>query len=41
LLVPNGFVNINGDRYASNAKYEREVKNIMNRIIKMYPILGQ
>lgn len=41
LLVPNGFVNINGDRYASNAKYEREVKNIMNRIIKKYPILGQ
>lgn len=41
LLVPNGFVNGNGDRYASNAKYEREVKNIMNRIIKMYPILGQ
>lgn len=41
LLLPNGFVNGNGDRYASNAKYEREVKNIMNRIIKMYPILGQ
>lgn len=41
LLVPNGFVNGNGDRYASNTKYEREVKNIMNRIIKMYPILGQ
>lgn len=41
LLVPNGFVNFDGKRYASNPKYESQVKNIMNRIIKMYPILGQ
>jgi len=40
LLMPNQFVNMNGDRYAKNQKYESQVKNIMNRIIKMYPILN-
>lgn len=40
LLVPNQFVNMNGDRYAKNQKYEGQVKSIMNRIIKMYPILN-
>lgn len=40
LLVPNQFVNMNGDRYAKNQKYESQVKSIMNRIIKMYPILN-
>jgi hypothetical protein len=41
LLVPNQFVNHIGLRYAKGAKYEGQVKSIMNRIIRMYPILGQ
>ena len=40
LLVPNQFVNKNGIRYAKNPKYEGQIKSIMNRIIKMYPILN-
>lgn len=40
LLVSDGFVNGNGLRYASNKKYEQQVQSIMNRIIKMYPILN-
>lgn len=40
LLVPNQFVNMNGHRYAKNPKYEGQIKSIMNRIIKMYPILN-
>jgi gas vesicle protein len=40
LLAPNNFVNMNGNRYAKNPKYEGQVKSIMNRIIKMYPILA-
>jgi len=40
LLVPNQFVNKNGLRYAKNPKYEGQIKSIMNRIIKMYPILN-
>ena len=40
ILTPGKFVNMNGDRYATNTKYEGQVKNIMNRIIKMYPILN-
>ena len=40
LLVPNQFVNMNGHRYAKNPKYEGQIKSIMNRIIRMYPILN-
>lgn len=40
LLIPNQFVNKNGLRYAKNPKYEGQIKSIMNRIIKMYPILN-
>ena len=40
LLKTNGFVNMNGHRYASNKKYEGQVQSIMNRIVKMYPILN-
>lgn len=41
LLTPGQFVNYMGLRYAKNTKYENQVKNIMNRILRMYPILGQ
>jgi hypothetical protein len=40
LLAANQFVNMNGHRYAKNPKYEGQIKSIMNRIIKMYPILN-
>ena len=40
LLVTNQFVNMHGRRYAKNPKYEGQIKSIMNRIIKMYPILA-
>lgn len=40
LLVTNQFVNMNGHRYAKNPQYEGQIKSIMNRIIKMYPILN-
>lgn len=41
LLQPKKFVNTIGLRYAKNENYEKEIKSIMNRIVKMYPILGQ
>lgn len=41
LLKPESFVNSIGLRYASNKKYESQIKSIMNRIIRMYPILAQ
>ena len=41
LLKPNGFISSDGFRYASNKRYESQVKSIMNRIIRMYPILNQ
>lgn len=40
LLIPGNFVNLNGDRYAQNVKYERDVKKTMNSIIKNYPDLA-
>lgn len=40
LLKPGQFVNYNGDRYASDTNYEKDIKNIRNRIIRMYPILA-
>lgn len=40
LLIANGFVNMNGHRYASGKKYESQVQSIMNRIVRMYPILN-
>jgi hypothetical protein len=40
LLKPGQFVNYNGDSYASDTNYEKDIKNIRNRIIRMYPILG-
>lgn len=40
ILVTNQFVNMHGRRYAKNPKYEGQIKSIMNRIIKMYPILN-
>lgn len=39
LLAYGGFVSRTGHRYASNLQYEHQVKSIMNRIIKMHPIL--
>lgn len=41
LLQPKKFVNTIGLRYAKNENYEKEIKSIMNRIVRMYPILGQ
>lgn len=41
LLTPNGFISSDGFRYASNKRYESQVKSIMSRIIRMYPILNQ
>ena len=41
LLEPGSFVNYDGKRYASSKSYENNVKNIRNRILRMYPILGQ
>ena len=40
LLKKNSFVNRNGDRYASLGNYESQVKSIINRITRMYPILS-
>lgn len=40
LLATNQFVNMNGHRYAKNPQYEGQIKSIMKRIIKMYPILN-
>ena len=33
------FVNKNGHRFASNKKYEQQLRQIRNRIIKKYPEL--
>jgi flagellum-specific peptidoglycan hydrolase FlgJ len=41
ILKPNGFVNHQGNRYASDTKYESKLNSIRNRILKNYPILGQ
>jgi len=41
LLSPKSFVNMNGHRYAKRENYESQVRSIMNRIIRMYPILNQ
>lgn len=39
LLQPGSFVNKNGHRYASDNKYESNLKNIRNKILKRYPFL--
>jgi flagellum-specific peptidoglycan hydrolase FlgJ len=39
LLKPGGFVNKNGDRYASKKNYEKLLKSVRNRIIQNYPEL--
>lgn len=39
LLTKGGFVNKNGDRYASDLKYEEKLSSIMKKIISTYPIL--
>ena len=39
MLTPGQMVNQSNNRYASNPKYENSIKNIRNRIIKMYPEL--
>lgn len=41
ILKPNGFVNHQGNRYASDTKYESKLNSIRNRILKNFPILGQ
>jgi hypothetical protein len=41
MLEPGQFVNKNNQRYASAQNYENNIKSIRNRIIRMYPILGQ
>ena len=40
LLKPNGFINMNGHRYAQDKNYEQKVKSIRNKIIKNYPELA-
>lgn len=37
--ILNNFVNKDGKRYAKNKNYEKELKSVINRIKKMYPIL--
>ena len=39
LMKPGKFVNKNGHRFASNKKYEQQLRQIRNRIIKKYPEL--
>jgi len=41
LLKPKAFVNFRGHRYAGDPNYESRVKNIRNRIIKMFPVLAE
>ena len=40
LLKDKCYVDYKGDRYASNRHYERELRNIRNSIIHMYPVLS-
>ena len=40
LLNKESFVNHIGLRYASNKNYETQIRSIMNRIAKIYPILA-
>lgn len=39
LLIPGGFINYNGHRYASDRNYENKIKYLRNRIVKEYPNL--
>lgn len=39
LMIPGKFVNKNGHRFASNKKYEQQLRQIRNKIIKKYPDL--
>jgi hypothetical protein len=40
LLVPNSFVNKDGNRYASDTAYEGKIKYLRNKILKKYPFLN-
>ena len=40
LLNPGNFVNGSGNRYAKRGNYESQVKSIINKITRMYPILS-
>lgn len=39
LMIPGNFVNGIGNRYASDKNYEKKLKNVRDRIIRMYPDL--
>jgi hypothetical protein len=39
LMIPGKFVNGIGKRYASDKDYEKKLKNVRDRIIRMYPDL--
>ena len=41
LLVPGKFVNDNGDRYASDKNYEKNIAYLRNFIINKFPELAQ